>query len=191
MTEVPKATGVESLTFALLYSLPEFARGIVVPRPSVTRLLARLGTQAADELVQRVDQVVAEELDGVLGRRPAMVDWKRLRGGYDRAVLRLVLGDSARDDVQILTALNALRRQGNWLGLGPRRRESVRGLRPAIPSTTNGHGPRRARPAASGSTCVPACTSPCACGRSWPRCPASSPSPPPGTEPRSPPAPTS
>ncbi|MFD0467877.1 cytochrome P450 [Nonomuraea thailandensis] len=226
-SETPRATGLESLAFALLYSLPEFARGIVVPRPSMTRLLARLDTQAAAQrfclrlrvryggrslyvrgprgkvllllsqgdvervlagsdsvfslrteekwhgfspfqpdslllsqgeqrgdrrrfneavlggaahvLARRIDQVMTEELDGILGRRQAPVDWERLRGGYDRATLRLVLGDAARDDVQVLSTLNALRHQGNWLGLGPRRRGRARRLRLAMTAGIERH----------------------------------------------------
>ncbi|GAA2215180.1 cytochrome P450 [Nonomuraea monospora] len=226
-SEVPHASTLESLLFALLYSLPEYARGIVVRRPLMTRLIARVGAQAAaqrlcmrlrvrhggrsiyvrgprgkvlvllaqgdvervlggsdsvfslrteekwrgfsplqpdslllsrgetrkdrrrfnsavlgrasGELAPRIDQVMAEELDGVLGRGPGPVDWAGLRGGYDRAVLRLVLGDAARDDVRILAAVNALRREGNWLGLRLPRPGRTRRLRAVVTSGIERH----------------------------------------------------
>jgi cytochrome P450 len=220
--EIPHATKLESLTFSLIYSLPEVARGVVIRRPSMMRRLARLDTQAAaqrfcmrlrvryggrsiyvrgrrkktvlvlsqgdvervltgsdsvfslrtddkwrafspvqpdslllsqgkaredqrrfthavlqpgeapHDLARRIDQVMAEELDAILGRHPAVVHWGRLRDGCYRAILRLVLGDAARDDAQILAALNALRGEGNWLGLRPWRRKRVRTLRQAM-----------------------------------------------------------
>jgi cytochrome P450 len=227
--EIPHATRLESLTFSLLYSLPEFARGPVIRRPLTMRQLARLDTQAAaqrfcmrlrvryggrslyvkgprgkvllllsqgdvervlrssdsvfslrtedkwrafspvqpdslllsrgksredqrrftdavlqpgrapHDLARRIDQVMAEELDGIFGHRPAVVSWKRLRDGYYRAVLRLVLGDAARDDVQILSALNTLRREGNWVGLRPWREKRVRSLRQAMMARIEPH----------------------------------------------------
>ncbi|SEG97720.1 Cytochrome P450 [Nonomuraea solani] len=216
--EIPHATALESLTFSLLYSLPEFARGIVIRRPAMTRRLARLDAhrfcmrlrvryggrslyvrgprgktllllsqgdvervltgsdsvfslrteekwrgfspvqpdglllsrgeeredrrrfthavlqpgQASHDLARRIDQVMAEELDAILGRSPGVVHWARLRDRYYRAILRVVLGDAARDDVQILGALNALRGEGNWLGLRPWRRKRMRRLRRAM-----------------------------------------------------------
>ncbi|MGR6912643.1 cytochrome P450 [[Actinomadura] parvosata] len=219
MSQPPHASLMESLAFSVLYYLPEFARGPVIRRPGMMRLIARLGTQDAaqrfcmrlrvryggrsvyvrsprgklllllsqgdveralsgsDEvfslrteekvrgyspsqpdslllsrgearldrhrfndavlqpgtvphsLAPRIEQVVSEELDGVLGREPGAVHWGRLRDGQYRAILRLTLGDAARDDVRILDALNALRREGNWLGLRPWRNGRVRRLR--------------------------------------------------------------
>ncbi|WP_080043330.1 cytochrome P450 [[Actinomadura] parvosata] len=219
MGQPPHASRMESLAFSVLYTLPEFARGVVIRRPAMVGLMARLRTYDAaqrfcmrlrvrhggrsvyvrslrgkvllllsqgdvervlsgsDEvfslrtkekargfspsqpdslllsrgearldrhrfndavlqpgtvphsLAPRVERVVSEELDGIFGREPGAVDWGRLRAGHSRAVLRLTLGDAARDDVRILDALNALRREGNWLGLRPWRNGRVRRLR--------------------------------------------------------------
>ncbi|MCK2218479.1 cytochrome P450 [Actinomadura sp. ATCC 31491] len=78
------------------------------------------------DLAPRLRAVLAEELAGVCGDAPAEVDWARLYAAYDRAALRLVLGDAAREDFEILAALRALRREANWLGLRPWRGRHIR-----------------------------------------------------------------
>ncbi|GAA2624962.1 cytochrome P450 [Actinomadura fulvescens] len=68
-------------------------------------------------LAPRLREVMAQELDGLLGHRQCELDRDRLLRGYHRAVLRFVFGDAARDDTRIMEALRALRREANWMGL--------------------------------------------------------------------------
>ncbi|MEV0617770.1 cytochrome P450 [Nonomuraea sp. NPDC050404] len=81
------------------------------------------------DLGARVRQVVTEELRDVLGNGPDIVNWERLSVPYDRAVLRLLFGDAARDDLRILATIRALLGEANWLGLRPWRNGIVRSRR--------------------------------------------------------------
>lgn len=95
--------------------------------------------QVPHVLAPRLRQVLGEELDGVLGHVPGEVDWARLSDAYGRAVLRLVLGDRARDDVRILEALRELRAEANWMGLRPWRANRVRALRQILENGIERH----------------------------------------------------
>lgn len=54
------------------------------------------------------------------------LDWDAFAAGWWRAVRRVVLGDGARDDGQLISLLNQLRADANWAFLRPRRQSRHR-----------------------------------------------------------------
>lgn len=72
---------------------------------------------------QRIAHVVAEEAGGLCSAGgSAVVDWPTVITAWWRAVRRIVLGDSAREDHLTTDLLTRLRNAGNWSGLHPRER---------------------------------------------------------------------
>ncbi|MGZ0146059.1 cytochrome P450 [Kribbella sp. WER1] len=63
----------------------------------------------------RFVQVVHEELDVL----HATLGWNEFREIWSRIVRRVVLGDAARDDVELTAQLDRLRADANWAQLGP------------------------------------------------------------------------
>lgn len=66
-----------------------------------------------------------------------VLDWDTLFVGWWRAVRRIVLGDSARDDAELTDMLETLRSAGNWAYLRPRRR--TRALRKRFDACLRAH----------------------------------------------------
>lgn len=67
----------------------------------------------------RFVEVVREEFDGL----QATLGWDDFRAVWSRVVRRVVLGDSARDDVDVTERLDRLRADANWAQFGPNRDE--------------------------------------------------------------------
>ncbi|MBP2352047.1 hypothetical protein JOF29_003130 [Kribbella aluminosa] len=63
----------------------------------------------------RFVDVVQEELDGL----HATLGWNDFRAIWSRVVRRIVLGDAARDDVELTAHLDRLRADANWAQFGP------------------------------------------------------------------------
>jgi hypothetical protein len=64
---------------------------------------------------RRFVRVVREELDAL----HATLGWNDFRAIWSRVVRRIVLGDAARDDVELTAQLDQLRADANWAQLGP------------------------------------------------------------------------
>ncbi|TCC01535.1 cytochrome P450 [Kribbella soli] len=63
----------------------------------------------------RFVDVVHQELDGLHGRT---LGWNEFRDVWSRVVRRIVLGDAARNDVELTEQLDQLRADANWAQLG-------------------------------------------------------------------------
>jgi cytochrome P450 len=68
----------------------------------------------------RFSQIVAEEIEPL--RNASTITWKDWEQPFWHIVRRMVLGDGARDDDEILDILTRLRREANWAFLWPVRR---------------------------------------------------------------------
>ena len=76
------------------------------------------------ELAPRIVRVVDEEVEQLVsGER---LDWDAFATAWWRIVRRVVLGDGARDDRELIESLNQLRADANWAFLAPRHREHQR-----------------------------------------------------------------
>jgi hypothetical protein len=64
----------------------------------------------------RFVDVVHQELDGLHG---TTLGWNEFRTVWSRVVRRIVLGDAARNDVELTEQLDQLRADANWAQLGP------------------------------------------------------------------------
>jgi hypothetical protein len=64
----------------------------------------------------RFVDVVRQELDGL---HATTLGWNEFRDVWSRVVRRIVLGDAARDDVELTGQLDRLRADANWAQLGP------------------------------------------------------------------------
>lgn len=73
----------------------------------------------ADRFLQVVREEIGGALDGLDGRP---LGWPDFTPPWFRTVRRLVLGDGARDDVELTRRLDRLRAAGNWAMLRPVRR---------------------------------------------------------------------
>lgn len=76
--------------------------------------------QQADSIVTADREEAAQVIDRVTGS--GELDWDEMARGWRRAVRRVVLGDSARDDETVHSELDALRYQANWSYLHTRDR---------------------------------------------------------------------
>ncbi len=78
-------------------------------------------------LAARMSEVVRQEstplLDDVRAR--GELRWDPLAETWWRVVRRVVLGDAARDDVDLITTLQRLRSAGNWAYAHPKRRRAM------------------------------------------------------------------
>ncbi|WP_350275516.1 cytochrome P450 [Kribbella sp. HUAS MG21] len=63
----------------------------------------------------RFVELIREELDSLY----ATLGWEDFRAVWSRIVRRIVLGDSARDDVELTAQLDQLRADANWAQFGP------------------------------------------------------------------------
>ncbi|NIK58987.1 cytochrome P450 [Kribbella shirazensis] len=67
----------------------------------------------------RFVELIRAELDGL----HATLGWEDFRAVWSRIVRRIVLGDAARDDVQLTAQLDQLRADANWAQFGPNHEE--------------------------------------------------------------------
>jgi cytochrome P450 len=74
------------------------------------------------ELAEPITAVIHEEAVKLLDRAGPQLGWDEFAECWWRIVRRSVLGDSARDDHRLTDVLAALRYDGNWAYLRPRRR---------------------------------------------------------------------
>jgi cytochrome P450 len=94
---------------------------VLVTRPPLRAARRELNEQALDSHSpvhhhgHRFVEVVREELDGL----HATLGWNEFREVWSRIVRRIVLGDSARDDVTLTAQLDQLRADANWAQFGP------------------------------------------------------------------------
>lgn len=73
-------------------------------------------------LAPRFIEVLQEELDELLRRSGAELDWNGFIAAWYRVVRRIAFGDSARDDHALTEMLTKLRRDGNWAFARPKRK---------------------------------------------------------------------
>ena len=76
--------------------------------------------------------VVEEEVEALLAGPKATgrpLSWRAMRRAFQRVARRCVLGDVARDDVEFSELFDALRREGNWLGMRVWRRHRTHAMR--------------------------------------------------------------
>jgi len=71
------------------------------------------------EISARADQEAGDLVEGA--RRAGRLNWDLFATAWWRAVRRIVLGDSARNDHEITEMLSRLRRNANWAYLKPQR----------------------------------------------------------------------
>lgn len=94
------------------------------PRRHYNEVVLEAG-HAEHSLAERLRDVVAHEVGQLLGESDRL-DWPRFERAWWRIVRRLVLGDQARDDIEVTDALAALRSRGNWAFLLPQAHERRR-----------------------------------------------------------------
>jgi cytochrome P450 len=84
--------------------------------------------QAMHRLAERFAAVVGEEAELLMGavRHRGELRWEEFALTWFRVVRRVVLGDAARDDVELTDMLARLRADANWAFLRPKRRELQR-----------------------------------------------------------------
>lgn len=75
--------------------------------------------QPVHQYGHRMLEVVRDELDVLTGT----LGWDEFRAVWSRAVRRIVLGDSAGDDTDLIADLDQLRADANWAEFRPRRDE--------------------------------------------------------------------
>jgi cytochrome P450 len=78
--------------------------------------------QAMHRLAAPLTRVVEEEVAQLLSPGGVILDWPRFARTHARIVRRVVLGDRARDDVELSRRLDCLRRRANWAYARPRAR---------------------------------------------------------------------
>ncbi|WP_020672835.1 cytochrome P450 [Amycolatopsis nigrescens] len=71
------------------------------------------------EVAAKAAAVVEEEAEGLPGG-DGRLDWNAFDAAWWRVVRRIVLGDGARADTELIARLNRLRLAANWAYLGPR-----------------------------------------------------------------------
>jgi cytochrome P450 len=75
--------------------------------------------QAMHRLAGSITGIVEDEVTRMLSEGPATLDWTRFAATHARIARRIVLGDRARDDVELSRQLDRLRRRANWAYLLP------------------------------------------------------------------------
>ena len=75
-------------------------------------------------LAERFDQVVDEEARWIAAQATGagVLDWDTFERGWERVVRRVVLGDAARDDMEVADLVTRLRKDANWAFAKPVRR---------------------------------------------------------------------
>ncbi|MBV1853159.1 cytochrome P450 [Catellatospora tritici] len=71
-------------------------------------------------LAASITAKITEEIAPLRDQMGGRLAWDRFATAYWRAVRRIVLGDAAHDDDELLDLLAMLRRDANWAGLRPR-----------------------------------------------------------------------
>lgn len=74
------------------------------------------------DLAGTFDRIVADETARLTAATGGRLDWDAFARYWWRIVRRVVLGDAAADDEDVIEELAALRRSANWGGAGPERR---------------------------------------------------------------------
>ena len=82
--------------------------------------------QAMHRLAGSITGVVEDEVTRMLAACAPTLDWPRFADTHARLVRRIVLGDNARDDVELTRELDRLRRRANWSYLLPTARRQRR-----------------------------------------------------------------
>ncbi|MBT2248035.1 hypothetical protein JHV56_04890 [Arthrobacter sp. BHU FT2] len=140
----PRAGARDTAAFMLDVFLPTAAKGAIIRRPGVEELAERLGLDR--RAVRRMQDLDRKYPDGPLLHRFAdtflptvhqeteamlrkaadrgVLDWDNFNCYWQRIVRRVVFGDAARDDTELTDLLARLRKDANWSGLKPRRRQA-------------------------------------------------------------------
>ncbi|MBX6749221.1 MAG: cytochrome P450 [Micromonosporaceae bacterium] len=82
--------------------------------------------QAMHRLAGSITGVVEDEVTRMLSTCTPTLDWTRFADMHARLTRRIVLGDHARDDVDVTRELDRLRRRANWFYLRPTARRQRR-----------------------------------------------------------------
>ncbi|GHJ44350.1 cytochrome P450 [Catellatospora sp. TT07R-123] len=90
-------------------------------------------------LAAAITAKISEEIAPLREQMGGRLAWDRFATAYWRAVRRIVLGDAARDDDELLDLLSMLRRDANWAQLRPRQD----GVRQRFQRRLNAHLARR------------------------------------------------
>lgn len=111
---------------ALSHFEPE---GVLVSRGPARSDRRRFNEQVLDSdrphhrLAERFTEVVHEEAAAIRAAAGGgELSWPLFADGWFRLVRRIVLGDGARDDTTLTALINALRSDGNWAFMKPKRR---------------------------------------------------------------------
>ncbi|MET9312464.1 cytochrome P450 [Kribbella sp. NPDC003505] len=117
-TPDPFAAATDEKVDALKHFQPH---AVLVTDPPLRAARRELNEQALDSHSpvhrhgHRFVEVVREELSDL----HATLGWNEFRAVWSRIVCRIVLGDGARDDVELTAHLDQLRADANWARFGP------------------------------------------------------------------------
>src|SRR2546430_1420735 len=107
---MPTASVADTARVLSTVLAPIVAQGPILRRPRALKLAQRL------EAHRRAAEAV----------RPEQVTWDDFTAMWWRIVRRVVLGDEARDDVELTAMLSLLRAEANWAYGRPKRTLSLR-----------------------------------------------------------------
>ncbi|GLZ29160.1 cytochrome P450 [Lentzea sp. NBRC 105346] len=98
--------------------------GVIVSRGAVRERRRELNERVLRPSNVPVEEIVRDEADLLVRHalNTGSLDWDGFAQVWWRIARRVVLGNAARDDEQLIDDLKALRQSGNWAYLHPRRR---------------------------------------------------------------------
>ncbi|MEU8227128.1 cytochrome P450 [Kribbella sp. NPDC048915] len=117
-TPVPFAAATGEKIAALTHFQPH---AVLVTNPPLRAGRRELNEQALDshQPVHRYGHRFVEVIRGELNDLSGTLGWDDFRAIWSRIVRRIVLGDGARDDVELTAQLDRLRADANWAQFGP------------------------------------------------------------------------
>lgn len=121
-TPDPFTTATVEKTAALSHFQPD---GVLISRGPLRESRRRVHETVLDtdlpahHLAPVITRKVRDEFSPLLAGAPTRLGWNAFNTAFWRCVRRIVLGDGARDDDELIDLLAALRRDANWAYLRP------------------------------------------------------------------------